>query len=368
MFYEFGKKNDFIKVLSKSEKEIILYGAGFYGSIMGDYLNNNNIAWKGYVDSNKSKVGNNVNNKKVYSLDDINVTKSLFIICSIYQRKPIEEILNSYGVADKYIIQFQTHTLFDMIIYEKEWRDDYSNRLLKLKEKRINKRCFIIGNGPSLRVEDLDVLRHEDCMATNAIYRAYNKTEWRPKYYFIQDPYTIPEIQKDGELGIKAFEDSMYLMCSIKVKKSISQKKQIRKDKIFYYPLCEEQKIRELPSFSENILSKVYWGGSTVYSMLQVAVWLGYKEIYLLGMDLGFANTIDVEGNISSKGQYNYMASFLRRDEDIVGTYYEDRIIAGYESAKNYMNKSKRFIIYNSTNGGFLEVFERKSLEDIIGE
>ena len=38
---------------------------------------------------------------------------------------------------------------------------------LNLKNKFKNKRCFIVGNGPSLTVQDLDRLVGEDCFAAN---------------------------------------------------------------------------------------------------------------------------------------------------------------------------------------------------------
>ena len=42
---------------------------------------------------------------------------------------------------------------------------------LNLKNKFKNKRCFIVGNGPSLTVQDLDRLVGEDCFAANLIFK-----------------------------------------------------------------------------------------------------------------------------------------------------------------------------------------------------
>ena len=41
-----------------------------------------------------------------------------------------------------------------------------SNELKKLKDLYAGKRCFIIGNGPSLRKEDLESLKDEVCIAS----------------------------------------------------------------------------------------------------------------------------------------------------------------------------------------------------------
>jgi uncharacterized Rossmann fold enzyme len=38
-------------------------------------------------------------------------------------------------------------------------RKDYEKRLKALKDLHRGKRCFIIGNGPSLKAEDLEMLK-----------------------------------------------------------------------------------------------------------------------------------------------------------------------------------------------------------------
>lgn len=52
---------------------------------------------------------------------------------------------------------------------------EFSQRIEKLKNINQGKRCFIIGNGPSLKIEDLNALVDEDCFACNRIYGLYFK-------------------------------------------------------------------------------------------------------------------------------------------------------------------------------------------------
>ena len=49
------------------------------------------------------------------------------------------------------------------------WKENY--------KKYEGKRCFIIGNGPSLKLEDLNRLKNEITIASNKIYLIFNKTE-----------------------------------------------------------------------------------------------------------------------------------------------------------------------------------------------
>lgn len=66
-----------------------------------------------------------------------------------------------------------------------------SKYLKTLKDVHYGKRCFIIGNGPSLKVEDLEKLGSEYTFSANRIYKVFNKTGWRPTYYLAVDPNFI---------------------------------------------------------------------------------------------------------------------------------------------------------------------------------
>ena len=59
--------------------------------------------------------------------------------------------------------------------------------LEQCKNKYKGKRCFIIGNGPSLTKEDLEKLKGEYTFASNKIYKLFDKTSWRPDFYAIFD-------------------------------------------------------------------------------------------------------------------------------------------------------------------------------------
>lgn len=63
-----------------------------------------------------------------------------------------------------------------------------SKRVLELKDAHKGKRCFIIGNGPSLRADDLDKLENEYTFGANRIFNIYEQTNWRPSYYIAVDP------------------------------------------------------------------------------------------------------------------------------------------------------------------------------------
>lgn len=56
----------------------------------------------------------------------------------------------------------------------------------KMKRVYKGKRCFIVGNGPSLKTEDLELLKKEITFGSNGIFHLYGRTEWRPTFYFVE--------------------------------------------------------------------------------------------------------------------------------------------------------------------------------------
>lgn len=69
-------------------------------------------------------------------------------------------------------------------------KNNYKTYFSSIKESKKGKRCFIIGNGPSLNAKDLDKLVNEDTFGVNEIHRLFSKTLWRPTYYIIIDRYS----------------------------------------------------------------------------------------------------------------------------------------------------------------------------------
>ncbi len=161
------------------------------------------------------------------------------------------------------------------LIYEKKY--GFRNKdILRFKDIHKGERCFVIGNGPSLRYEDLELLysSHEICFGANRIYLSYEHTRWRPDYYVAVD-YTI--VQND--------------------RKKILEMSGIRFIRHFYkmvekWNQPEIYEFRGLvnqpgdPRISEDMYEGIYTGNTVVYDAIQIALYMGFQEIYLLGVDM----------------------------------------------------------------------------------
>lgn len=223
------------------------------------------------------------------------------------------------------------------------------NNLIKLNGKHLNERCFIIGNGPSLNVRDLELLKSEVTFAANRIYVLYDKTEWRPTYYFCQDPTVIRANIEEIKQNVKG----------IKLIKPIGYNKFKDKEAICFNIDYSDYNNNREPRFGEEIPKYVFDGYTVTYSMIQFAAYMGFKEIYLLGVDFNYSsdNTKIEESSYADKRMYD--ANKIGANPNL------EYNLRAFTSARNYL-KEHNIKIYNTTRGGKLEVFERKDFDKVI--
>lgn len=80
---------------------------------------------------------------------------------------------------------------------------------------------------------------------------------------------------------------------------------------------------------------------------------MGFKEIYLLGVDFTGA---DEHG-----GKYNHFYS----EKELTSVSYTDQVKNSYEKAKKYADEHG-IKIYNATRGGKLEIFPRVDFDSLF--
>ena len=242
---------------------------------------------------------------------------------------------------------------------------EFSQRIEKLKNINQGKRCFIIGNGPSLKIEDLNALVDEDCFACNRIYGLYDKTKWRPKYYCSQDEKVLVQITDDLPFAVQNCEHAFF---SYNFRDIYYDKiKEYGNVNLYYKPYVsvysEDGTYPEgLMPFSKDISKGVYDRLSIAYAMIQIAAYMGYKEIYLIGVDHNYPMK---NGVVDASQSY---ADGIKPID--MSTQFPPELLlceVSFREAKRFCEKNG-ISIYNATRGGKLEVFNRISLDEVIGD
>ncbi|MBQ2753169.1 MAG: DUF115 domain-containing protein [Firmicutes bacterium] len=228
-----------------------------------------------------------------------------------------------------------------------------------LKDSHEGERCFIIGNGPSLKIEDLDLLKDEFCFAFNRIFQVFDKTEWRPDIYMCVDK----NVFKDSCNDLYDFEFPILLTSEVKGMGGLDKKKNV----VFvenYVPFLinRYKRTKDIP-FSTDASVCMYGGATVTYTALQLAVYMGFKSIYLLGIDNSYSHTVDSKGRISVDNKVrNYFDGLKTMPYTLQAI---ETVNAAYESAAKFAGENGLKII-NATRGGNLKNFPRASLEDVL--
>lgn len=229
-------------------------------------------------------------------------------------------------------------------------------KLEKFKNIHNQKRCFIIGNGPSLNVEDLNLLglNKEITFGTNRIFNIFDKTAWRPTYYCIQDFVLINNI-KDKINKVECKEKFIAINAKWAYNLDFND--------VNYFYLNTERYYPNLPKFSEDISEQIYEGFTVTYGAIQLAIYMGFKEIYLLGVDHNYSIHINNKGEkIKDEKVKDYFSNDSNKDMNLPNL--ENSTLA-YMKAREYCDKNN-IKIYNATRGGKLDVFERIDFENVI--
>lgn len=225
---------------------------------------------------------------------------------------------------------------------------EYKTKLLEIKNRYSGKRCFIIGNGPSLRAEDLDKIAGEYSFAANKIYYIFPKTKWRPTFFCASDNGIIAEcIEQINQLNV------VYRFLSMNHLAAYGKPRYFyHKDAVLFRERQPEDYYSK-PNFSEDIMKGITGGFTVTYIALQLAVYMGFTEIYLLGVDHGLPK------NAQAGQTKNHFYADSKSDKANLDFEIST---ASYQKAKEYAEKHG-IKIYNATRGGNLEVFERVDID-----
>ena len=355
------------------DKPIILFGAGYIGKKALDFYGAGKVRF--FADNKKA--GQYYYGIPILSMEDLKNIKDDYniIIATLPElQAEINAQLESAGIHGVY--WFNSFDAYEMVA---------SNlRLEKFKNIHEGKRCFLIGNGPSLRVEDLAIIaQHGDIsFAANKIYKYYSQTAWRPNYFFAVDPHFIS--QNGDELA--TIEQTKFLPQNISdlvtpgmlAKITSSNNVNLFMDRYLEYDPVKmafrpayDFFNEEYPSFSEDAAKFVYEGFTVVYLMMQWAAYMGFTEIYLLGVDHSFKNTCNYFEQFvfpqtfsPEKGTDHFCDNYHKAGELVSVPDMHANEMA-YEKAEQY-SREHGFRIYNATRGGNLEIFERVDFDELM--
>lgn len=223
-------------------------------------------------------------------------------------------------------------------------------RLELMKDAFAGKRCFIIGNGPSLLQTDLSKLRGECTFGLNRGYLLFDRIGEPTTFLVAVNRYVVEQF---GDELLRAPSTLFVSWRSRRLIRPSADPIYLRRSRPF--------------TFSDDIAQHGAWEGATVtYVAMQLAFHLGFTEVVLIGVDHSFADKGPANKLITSSGtDSNHF------DPDYFGAGVKWQLPdlevseAAYRLALDAFSRAGRSIV-DATVGGALDVFPKVSFDDLV--
>jgi hypothetical protein len=245
-------------------------------------------------------------------------------------------------------------------------RPDYES-LRSFRNKYQGRRCFVIGNGPSLNTHDLDLLKDEISFGVNSLFYKFESDGFKPSFFMVEDSHVI----NDNIEEINKFHPHIHRFFPTTYKSLFSDIKDtsfFQMNRGFYEKLSPNYHI---PRFSKDFEKRGYCGQSVTMLNLQLAYYMGFTEVYLIGMDFSYniPESALISGNdieSTEDDENHFHPDYFGKGKKWHDPQLE-QVLANYENCKIQYELDGRKI-YNATNGGKLEIFPRKDYNEIFNK
>lgn len=277
------------------------------------------------------------------------------------------------------------NVLIKIICLKKKARENsiLLKKNLDLKDLCKDKRCFILGNGPSLKDVDLNLLKNEDVFTVNCMMEYKYFDMLKPKCHFWMD---LNGFGMRNEVGT----DPTYFFNLMKKLKGVDNIK-------FFVPAVAFEVIKR-ENIDDGLDVRYLWHvesgkkikkidiskfslpfGTVVQYAIETAIYMGYSEIYLLGCDTtvikGIIDTaldLDINGmhvydEDNNETQKKSFKKLLSANNGIRFALKDTlNVLNGYDVLNSYCEINNIKLI-NLSSVTLIDSIKRDSIEAILG-
>jgi len=246
--------------------------------------------------------------------------------------------------------------------------EDILEKNKSLRNLHAGRRCFIIGNGPSLQSQDISLSRDEISIVVSWFHRHPQAKQIHPRYWVMADPGCW---QRPDQPFLPAIQHVHSLEMNTKLF--------VPTGGFSYYANMHTGPFIDLhffhydqrPAFEPTIdFCKPIppYGQNVVVVALMLAFHMGCNPIYLVGCDHDFLNVSRSEYEKKEERHFykeNNAAKYALEFEWEEFQRCMARLVYEYDQLKLYAGQNG-FDVFNATRGGCLEHFPRVEFESLF--
>lgn len=256
-----------------------------------------------------------------------------------------------------------------VVFYGKNVNGKYSflKQNIELKDKFKGKRAFLVANGPSVKKQDLKPLKDEITFFVNRAFLHEDYEYIKPTFHIIVDPKLAT-----GEWDIKfldtILEKNPDVIFLLNYKWYYLDKFQpYIKDKRFkIYWIASELPTTPFHKKRTIDLTTLTYGSAVTGVAFISSIYMGIKNFYFLGQD---GNGLCYEIINQDSHFYGINPENSKKNiKNIVLDLYMMHLSLKHWTYFSEYCKQIKFNVYNLTEGGIFDMFERKTYKDILNE
>lgn len=238
------------------------------------------------------------------------------------------------------------------------------NKNRKFKNIHTGKRLFVLCCGPSIQKMNLTVLKDEITMAVHSFYLHKDIYDIQPKYYCNAQWGYNEKMTKELELQyikeLKRHVGKSQYFFSVMEKDLIEKSSIFQSEELNYYFYGINSFLYEDIDICQGIMPPQ----SVSILCLQLALYMGFKEIYLLGTEHDTLNSNYYKHFYSVSDSIISKESEETDEDGNLNDTFEHQLFCIYNLWEQYkvikkIAEKNNIKIYNATLGGRLDLFER---------
>ncbi len=229
------------------------------------------------------------------------------------------------------------------------WYAKHGSWIPKFRNRYAGEDCFLLANGPSLNDVDFERINNYHLIGLNKIYLLFERAKLDLTFHVAINSLVIQQ----------SWNEFQRLECPSFLSYREAIKCPITAGNIHFF-LTERE--RE-PRFSRVFDEPVWEGWTVTCSALQLAYYMGFKNIFIVGMDHNFKvngkpnEKQEMTGQDPNHFDPRYFANTQWHLPDLEGSEM------GYKIA-DFAYERRGRAIYDATDKGKCRIFKRLSLEE----
>ena len=238
--------------------------------------------------------------------------------------------------------------------YLHPWRRESVQKLKGDHNRYAGKRCFVIGNGPSLQQTDVSRLKDEYTFGMNRVYLAFQEWGFQTSFLVSVNDLVIEQCSQDFQ--------------RLDIPKYFSWHAR----HLLYPQGTPDQKTHFLfttytgPTFARDVSKRLWEGATVTYVCLQLAFYMGFNKVILIGVDHNFSTQGRANKTVVSQGDdlNHFTKEYFGK-----GFHWQlpdlETSERSYKMAKEAYRNDGREIV-DATVGGQLTVFPKADLNSLF--